>query len=699
LSDTSSRRSGRSRKSGDGRLNGGSGNSGGGGGGGSGSGSGVRGSSGSGSGGGGAAPTSSAEPLTTRERALHRRLAEREALLALARADVAALRAAAERHAAETAAAAALRRVWPRPHYRLPAPLSPVSRASAAAGTDGGDCGGGSGGGGWCTAAGDGWEEEDEEDGDGEEDDVLSLDLWGVPVVGRAAAGTAASSTRDAAAVAAAALPAGLLVAGAEVRLHGPAATRRGVAWSRALWRGKRVAVKRRLEAAAWDARLGRRGSDGSSSGTSAPPSMGPPAPSVGGAPPSPPSGASSGAEPTAAEAAFWAEAAAHGRLRCPNIVMLLGIVVGHPAVAPPSPTPLSVGGLAAAALPPAPTLRGAGRALVFELLEGVAPLDVAALSRHPTAALEVAAGVAAALAYAHGQGVVHNDVRPANILVSAATSRPLAPGGWGADGGDAVSTGGGAGAGGSTLRGGTAVGTPARRRRPGVGPHTVDEEGEAGMSTLSVLSSLSLVGSDGSVGGATVAAGGVTTKLAGWSHATVTSPPPHHGGAVGGLAGFGGALGGGGGGGGGTPAARAPADRLWRTADGALPWTAPEALRGEAVGPPADVYAFGIVLWGLLTGVADPYAPGGLSPLVAAAEVARGGGRRRPRLPRGGGGGGAPGGGGGAPRRPPPPPPRPSARRPPTGTPSSCTWGGSRARKRRRCARRPRRRGGGCCC
>ena len=107
---------------------------------------------------------------------------------------------------------------------------------------------------------------------------------------------------------------------------------------------------------------------------------------------------------------------------------------------------------------------------------------------------------------------------------------------------------------------------------------------------------------------------------------------------AVGGLAGFGGALAGGGCGAS-TPAARAPADRLWRTADGALPWTAPEALRGEAVGPPADVYAFGIVLWGLLTGVTDPYAPEGLSPLVAAAEVARGGGRRRPRLPRGGGG------------------------------------------------------------
>ncbi|GAB0490521.1 hypothetical protein MMPV_001758 [Pyropia vietnamensis] len=159
-----------------------------------------------------------------------------------------------------------------------------------------------------------------------------------------------------------------------------------------------------------------------------------------------------------------------------------------------------------------------------------------------------------------------------------------------------------------------------------------------AGTSTLSVLSTLSqaeaapLLGAPGLT---------VTAKLAGWSHATVTPLPstPSH------LPPGGGSGGGGAGDGtipgrGAPPASRASVDRLWRTADGALPWTAPEALRGERVGPPADIYAFGVLLWGLLTGVADPYAPEGLSPLVAAAEVAEGGGRRRPRLPRGGGGG-----------------------------------------------------------
>ncbi|GAB0490522.1 hypothetical protein MMPV_001759 [Pyropia vietnamensis] len=378
---------------------------------------------GGGGGGGGSGGGGSVEPLTSRERALHRRLAEREALLALARADVAALQAAAEQRDAEAAAAAALRRVWPRPEYRLPAPLSPPSAAAGATRSGAGAMHGG------VAVTGDHYDG-DEDVEEEEEDDVLSLELLGTAAGGGlgATSGTAAAAagaSRDAL-LAAAALPPWLLVPGGEVRLHGPLTPVGGVAWARGLWRGKRVAVKRRVDVGGgWGG--GRPSVRGSS-----PPSSPLPAVAV-------PQTSSATAELSPAEAAFWAEATAHARLRCPNIVMLLGVVLGPAAAISGSPATAAAvvgsggssggdgGGGGTPSSPQPSTLRGGGRALIYELLDGAVPLDVSALARRPTAALDVAADLAAALAFAHGQGVVHNDVRPANVLVLPAVPRAAA--------------------------------------------------------------------------------------------------------------------------------------------------------------------------------------------------------------------------------------------------------------------------------
>jgi len=77
------------------------------------------------------------------------------------------------------------------------------------------------------------------------------------------------------------------------------------------------------------------------------------------------------------------------------------------------------VGGTGAAA-PAPPTERWAGMALVMELIEGAdlrrrlrtgGPLE-------PTLAADIAAQIADALGYLHARGVIHGDVKPANILL-----------------------------------------------------------------------------------------------------------------------------------------------------------------------------------------------------------------------------------------------------------------------------------------
>lgn len=102
------------------------------------------------------------------------------------------------------------------------------------------------------------------------------------------------------------------------------------------------------------------------------------------------------------AEGDFWAELAAHRRLRHPHIVALLGVVVE--AAAP--------------------------RCLVFERLDG-GRLDVAAVAQSGTAGvLAVATGVASALSYAHSLGILHRDLKPSNVLMAAGGGTAAAAGG-----------------------------------------------------------------------------------------------------------------------------------------------------------------------------------------------------------------------------------------------------------------------------
>ncbi|GAB0489461.1 hypothetical protein MMPV_000680 [Pyropia vietnamensis] len=60
--------------------------------------------------------------------------------------------------------------------------------------------------------------------------------------------------------------------------------------------------------------------------------------------------------------------------------------------------------------------------------------------------------------------------------------------------------------------------------------------------------------------------------------------------------------------------------------------YMAPEVVRSEQYGPPADVFSFAILLWALLAGSGAPY--GYLTPAQAAIGVARRG--LRPALPTG---------------------------------------------------------------
>jgi len=58
--------------------------------------------------------------------------------------------------------------------------------------------------------------------------------------------------------------------------------------------------------------------------------------------------------------------------------------------------------------------------------------------------------------------------------------------------------------------------------------------------------------------------------------------------------------------------------------------WMAPEVIRSEPYGCPADVWSFGILLWALVAGSDQPY--GYLTPMQAAMGVSRRG--HRPTMP-----------------------------------------------------------------
>lgn len=108
------------------------------------------------------------------------------------------------------------------------------------------------------------------------------------------------------------------------------------------------------------------------------------------------------------AEGDFWAELAAHRRLRHPHIVALLGVVVEP----------------------------GAPRCLLFERLGG-GRLDVAAVCRSGTGGvLAVAMAIASAISYAHAQGILHRDLKPSNVLLAAGGAK-AADGGAGNGSGD----------------------------------------------------------------------------------------------------------------------------------------------------------------------------------------------------------------------------------------------------------------------